>query len=150
MSKDMTCSSDFEWAGGKDGIINFSDKMQLPVSVPPVFGGDKEKVNPEELLSASLNACTSITLLGTLKRTGAPMEDVQSFTANTEGRYGKGKSGLEFKEFVINARFTVKPGGDADTLRKKVESTEVHCLVEKHLQIPVTLNSEVIIASEGK
>lgn len=143
MSEDLTCTANFEWTGEKTGKLNISGKASLPVSVPAEFGGDGSKINPEELLAGSLNACTSLTFLGVLDRAGAPLDAIRGYQAETDGRYGKGESGMEFKEFVIDAQFTVAPGA-AEKLRKKVESTEVRCLVEKYLQVPVKLNTKII------
>lgn len=143
MSDDHTCEATYEWVEGKDGKVNFSDKESIPVSLPEVFGGDGNKVNPEEMLAGSVVSCTAVTLMGVLRRAGAPVDAVESFDAETEGTYGKTPDGLNFKEFVIKASFVVETGGPVDELRRKLKTTDVNCIVEKTLNVDVRLESEV-------
>lgn len=54
-----------EWHGGREGSGNVvADRtgVNIPLTVPPEFGGTEGAgTNPEELLTASLTACYSIT-----------------------------------------------------------------------------------------
>lgn len=65
MSKLHEYPVSLSWAGGRDGkgsVTTDRTGVQIPLVVPPEFGGTESGgTNPEELLTASLTACYSIT-----------------------------------------------------------------------------------------
>jgi len=65
MSKTHEYPVTLQWKGGRDGSGKVSadrSGVEIPLTVPPEFGGsDGGGTNPEELLTASLTACYSIT-----------------------------------------------------------------------------------------
>lgn len=53
-----------EWSGGRDGagtVTPDRSGVQMPLSVPPEFGGAGNGTNPEELLASAIAGCYSIT-----------------------------------------------------------------------------------------
>ncbi len=140
MARSFKCSTDFEWIAEKDGELNFEEKETIPVSVPPEFGGDGNKVNPEELLNGAINTCFGLTFFGYLSRSGA---EVEEFKVHSEGHYGKGKSGLEFTEFVLHAKVGISAEQDEAELQSLLEKGETECLITKSLDVPVKLETEI-------
>jgi len=148
LSKDYTCEADYSWIEDKDGEVSFPNGTTLPVSIPGHFGGDDSKLDPEELLAGAVNSCISVTMLGVLRRAGAPIDAVVDYQARAEGSYGKGESGLEFKEFVVVAEFVVEDESAAGELRTKIESNEIECLVTETLNVPTRLETTVQIQEQ--
>ncbi len=136
----FTSSTHFEWIADKSGDLNFDDKETIPISVPGDFGGDDEKVNPEELLAGAVDACFGLTFLDYLSRSGAEIEE---FEVKAEGRYEKGKNGLEFTEFILDARIGIGPDQNESELQELLEKGKTECLVTKTLNVPVKLEAEI-------
>ncbi len=65
MSKLHEYPVSLDWKGGRDGlgvVKSGRTDIAIPISVPPEFGGSTGTgTNPEELLTASITACYSIT-----------------------------------------------------------------------------------------
>jgi peroxiredoxin-like protein len=53
-----------DWFGGRDGagtIVPGASQFEIPIAVPPEFGGNGGATNPEELLTSAIAGCYSIT-----------------------------------------------------------------------------------------
>ena len=76
---DLRFSTEMNWGGtGREGegIVRLGGE-QITYSAPASMGGKGVGTSPEELLIAAVASCYSGTLIGVLKKSGLPVEQVK-------------------------------------------------------------------------
>jgi organic hydroperoxide reductase OsmC/OhrA len=120
-----------EWRGGLFGeIFAGEDRHSRGIACsPPVFGGLRGCLNPEEMLLSSLAQCKMATFLHFVN---ANKIELISYQNQVKGTLSKGKDGYCFTSFIIDVKVVVVK----DFREKAMEAlklAERFCLVSNSL-----------------
>ena len=113
------------WQGGRDGsgsVTTDRTGVKVPLCVPPEFGGSEgNATNPEDLLTASLTACYSITfgIIATNRKLPYVKLDVTA-TGEVE------ENGPQFTYTKITVRPTITLTSDATDEQVKLAEDMAH------------------------
>ncbi|MBS1714001.1 MAG: OsmC family protein [Armatimonadetes bacterium] len=125
MSKVHEYPVTLSWSGGRDGsgkVTADRSAVGVPLSVPPEFGGSEGTgTNPEELLTASLAACYSITFGIIAVNRKLPYSGMEvSAIGEVE------ENGPQFTYKKITVRPTIRLGADATDDQVKMAEDMAH------------------------
>jgi organic hydroperoxide reductase OsmC/OhrA len=141
--------------GGTTGALNYSrnhlirvpNKPDLSASSDPAFGGDPARLNPEDLLVASLSSCHMLWYLNLCARSGI---SVTSYVDEAEGvMIDEGMNGGRFERVVLRPRATIAPGGDLAEARRLHHQAHRLCFIANSVNFPVDCEPVVEVAAAG-
>ncbi len=132
------------WEGGVTGKGKMSARQsgsELPISVPPEFKGPGEGTNPEELLTASIAACYSITFGIIAENRKLPVSNIET-TAIGEVE----QNGAQFKYRAIMLKPRITLNGATDEQAKMAEDmahkADSYCIVTNAVRGNVEIHVE--------
>jgi len=141
--------SDHQVVASLDGDDGFTTEMKvgnhyLTADEPRNYGGQDFGPSPYELLSASLSACTAMTLQMYARRKGWPLENVEVHTSYGKEHAKDGAACLEDPEARIDTfRREILLGGPLETdQRKRLLEIAGRCPVHRSLSSPTQILSE--------
>jgi len=118
------------------------DGATIQIDGSPAVGGENKGFRPMQLLLAALGGCSTIDIVGILKKQRQGLEDIR-ITVN-----GEREPNVEPSLFQdIHVHFTLKGALDEEKVRKAVElSMEKYCSVAKTLEktARITYDFEII------
>jgi organic hydroperoxide reductase OsmC/OhrA len=120
--------------------IEFAGRPALELSGAPQYGGDATKLNPEELLVASLASCQLLTYLALATRAGLQVLTYDDAPVGTLAMVDKK---MRIAEILLRPRVTVAAGGDVEAARVLVERAHDHCFIGNSLACAVRLEPEI-------
>lgn len=127
-----------------DGNLTLSTGT-IEYGVPPQFGGNEGKTNPEELLLASISACYSMTLGFVFEKRKIP---VQALQMQAQGIVKRIERQLVLTSITLNPIITVV---DDEQVRQDVnaaiERAQRACLISNTIRGNVELNIEATFKS---
>lgn len=154
MNKAHKFETQLSWTGAASGptssyaaysreyVVSASGKQPLSCSADPVFRGDKELYNPEELLVASLSGCHMLSYLAEAARAGVHVvayEDSASGTMVVEG------GGGHFTEVTLRPHVTIS-AGDPEVAQSLHDRAHSVCFVASSMNFPVRHEARVTVA----
>jgi organic hydroperoxide reductase OsmC/OhrA len=124
--------SRLEWTGASKGAtaddnfsrdfeLSFDAGIRVPVSAAPAYKGDPSRLNPEELLVASLSSCLALTYLALAARKGVA---VVAYSDNAEGRRALVDGRLRLS--LVTLRPHIVLAGAADEARARELVANAH------------------------
>lgn len=120
-------------AFSRQHLLSVAGKPELLGSSAPVFHGDAERWNPEELLIAALAQCHMLTYFYLAAKNGIAVtsySDAAVGTIRTEGAGGR------FTEVVLNPRLTIE-SGDLHLAQRLHDDAEALCFIAQSVNFPV-------------
>ena len=123
-----------EWQGGEQLVQRAEGRPDLPVSSPPVFGGEAGQWTPEDLLLAAVESCVLLTTLFFVKKNQIGLK---AYTSTARGPMTKGPSGLRFTELTVAIAATVAAPEDAAKLEQAIHLAEKYCPLSNVVNVPV-------------
>lgn len=135
------------WRAGGEGPtagnhhIEFAGRPALEVSGAPQYRGDGTKLNPEELLVASLASCQLLTYVALAARAGIAVLAYDDAPVGTLAIVDKK---MRMAEILLRPRITVAPGTDPDTAHALVERAHEACFIGNSLSCAVRLEPEIV------
>jgi len=130
------------WDRGVRGVCTAADRPDLPVAPPAEFGGPGDAWSPEDLLVASLNACTLATFLQYAERAKV---DLIRYESAAEGVLEFTADGPAFTSFTVRPSVTVATG-HLGAAREAMARAE-RCLVSASLAGEGRLEADIAEAS---
>ncbi len=124
------------WTGKRVGTLMSAEKPDLRVASPPEFQGESGVWTPEDLLVASLEACTMMTFVALAEKRGLPLVSWQS---EAEGRLEASGGRYRFTQMVLRPTIVV---GEATAVARAVELVhEAHqrCFVANSLRTEIRI-----------
>ncbi len=118
-------------AGGKPPIHGSSD---------PVFRGDAERYNPEELLVAALSACHMLSYLHLCADSGVV---VTAYEDRAEGTMKMTGGGGHFTEVVLRPAVTIREGCDPRLAQALHERAHHLCFIASSVNFEVKVEPTV-------
>lgn len=125
--------------------ISTAGKSPIIGSADPIFRGDPERWNPEELLVASLAACHQLWYLHLCASAGIV---VTAYEDEAEGMMIEEADGAgQFVSVVLRPRVTLAPGSDSAQARKLHHAAKEKCFIARSVCFAVTHDPTIIVAS---
>ena len=121
------------WKGGRDGSGSVkADRtgVQVPLTVPPEFGGTEgDGTNPEELLTASLTACYTITfgIIATNRKLPLVSMDVKA-----TGEVEENGPQFTYKKITVKPTITLESGATDDQIKiaeDMAHKADAYCII---------------------
>lgn len=135
-----------EWQGARDGSGTISAVgLNVPLAVPPEFGGPGGGANPEELLTTAIASCYSITfgiIAGTRKLPFLGME--------TKAVGHVEQNGASFVYTHVVVRPTIRLAADATEEQEKLahdmaHKADLYCIITNAVRDKVKIEIEPTI-----
>lgn len=134
-----------EWRGGRDGTgkaVAGNSGTELPLSVGPEYGGPGAGTNPEELLTAAIASCYSITFGIIAANRKIPLADIV-----TEALGEVEQAGMQFtyRSVTIRARITLEPSASDEEVQLAEEmahKADLYCIITNSVRGKVDIKVE--------
>ncbi|GAA2816813.1 OsmC family protein [Saccharopolyspora taberi] len=126
---------------GRDHLVEVDGKPALPASADPAFRGDPAKLNPEDLLVASLSECHMLWYLALCSTSGVVVTGYED-EANgvmVEEADGAGR----FTEVVLRPKVAVADGSMVAKATELHEQAHRKCFIANSVNFPVRHAPEV-------
>jgi organic hydroperoxide reductase OsmC/OhrA len=131
-----------EYAGyGRRFRVMTDGKPELVGSAEPLFLGEPQLHNPEDLLLAAVASCHMLTYLALCARTGVSVVEYSDAPSGILALEPEG--GGRFREITLRPRVRLAPGGDrAAAVRLHARAHEL-CFIARSCSFPVRHEPEV-------
>jgi peroxiredoxin-like protein len=140
--KTFRYQSSVQWEAGRKGVLRLTGKPDLEISSPAEFKGEAGFWTPEEMLVASVNACTLMTFVAFAQHKGLEFLsyecDAEGALENIEGKY-------RFTEIVLHPHVRVTSPEAVELAREILASAHANCFVSNSLSSPVKILPEISI-----
>lgn len=125
----------------RDHVVEVEGKPQLLASSDPAFRGDPTRMNPEDLLVASLAECHMLWYLGLCSASGVVVTSYQDTARGVmvEQRDGSGR----FTEVVLRPRITVAEASMLPKAEKLHAQAHRKCFIANSVNFPVSHEPEI-------
>jgi len=120
--------------------IEFAGRPTLELSGAPQYGGDATKLNPEELLVASLASCQMLTYLAFAARAGVEVLAYEDAPVATLAMVDKK---MRIAEILLRPQITIGAGGDVAAAHALVERAHERCFIANSLACAMRLEPEI-------
>jgi organic hydroperoxide reductase OsmC/OhrA len=119
----------------RDHAIRIPGKPEIAGSSDPAFRGDPARVNPEDMLVASLSACHMLWYLHLASEAGIT---VVAYEDEAEGAMEESREGGRFVSVVLRPRIRI--GADDDRARAAALHQRAHalCFIANSVNFPVS------------
>jgi organic hydroperoxide reductase OsmC/OhrA len=126
---------------GEPAKTSMSGISESEIGPPPIYGGDPNSLNPEEMLVASVNSCIMLVFFHFVKKYKV---DVVSYHSDAEGKVEKTKNGLRFTNVKVEAKVQLGNADSAQKIKEIAQLAEKYCLVSGSLACPVQYDVQVL------
>jgi organic hydroperoxide reductase OsmC/OhrA len=121
-------------AYSRDFRIDVEGKPPLQGSAAEVYRGDPSRLNPEDLLVASLSSCHFLSYLAVCARAGVEVVDYQDAA---EGTLQIQDGAMRFTEVVLRPQVVVAAGTDVAKAEALHEDAHHGCFIANSVNFPV-------------
>jgi len=129
---------------GRQYRLIIDGKPDLPLSSDPLFRGEAEKHNPEDLFLASISACHMLFVLSLCARNGIR---VTAYEDRAQGRMTiDEKGGGKFEEVTLYPRMTIAAGDDAARAAALHDTAHELCFIANSCSVPI--HHQVTVSTE--
>ena len=115
---------------------------ETEVGPPPVYGGSRQALNPEEMFVAAINSCIMLVFYHFAEKLKV---EVLSYTSEARGKVEKTKDGLRFTNVEIKAEVVLGENIQAGKIEEISQLAERYCLVSGSVACPVEYGVEVVM-----
>ena len=116
------------WSHEKRGVLATAGKPDLEVASPPEFRGHPGIWSPEDLLVASVNACTMLTFLSAVMRRGI---DLVSYESDATGTLESADGQFRFTRVALKPRIVVAREDQREAALAAFHEAESGCLIAR-------------------
>lgn len=124
----------------RDHILEVDGKPDLQLSSDPEFLGNPEKLNPEELLVASLAGCH---MLWYLHLCAENEITVISYMDHAEGTMTAKNGGLQFSEVNLNPIVDISNSDSPSDAERVHELAHERCFIARSVNFPVKISPSI-------
>ncbi len=128
---------------GRQHRVVIAGKPDLVGSSDPMFRGEKEKHNPEDLFVAAIVSCHMLAYLALCARNGVCVTTYEDAATGTLVFDGSG--GGKFEEVTLHPVVTIAEG-DADLAMKLHEKAHAQCFIASSCSVPIHHQAKVLVA----
>ncbi|MET1043161.1 MAG: OsmC family protein [Microbacteriaceae bacterium] len=126
----------------REHVLSLAGKPDLLGSAAPVFHGDADRWNPEELLIGALAQCHMMSYFYLAAKHGIA---VTSYTDDAAGTIRMNGAGGRFTEVTLRPRMTIATG-DLDLAIRLHDEAEQICFIAQSVNFPVRHEPEITLA----
>lgn len=131
-------------AYGRDHELRAAGKPPIPGSSDPLYRGDADRWNPEELQVAALSACHELWYLHLCAEAGVV---VVAYEDAAEGVMVEESDGAgQFERVTLRPRVTIAADSDAETARRLHQEAHAKCFLARSMNFEVTCAPEITAA----
>lgn len=125
--------------------VEVAGKPDLAGSADPIFRGDRDRHNPEELLVAAVASCHMLVYLSLCARSGIR---VFAYRDTAQGRLGLMPSGGgRFAEITLRPRVEVATENDVSAAAALHDRAGELCFIASSCNFPIRHQAEIVVAS---
>mgnify|MGYP006112755647 CR=1 FL=1 len=125
-----------------DHSITINNKLSLPGSSAPEYGGNRNNLNPEQSLAAAMSSCHMMTFLALAAKMKWPVLNYSDQTVAFLGKNSKGK--MSIKKIELNPKITFKDNFkiSKDEMIKMQDRSHRYCFIANTLseEVEVKIN----------
>ena len=126
---------------GREYRVAIAGKPDLNASADPMFRGEREKHNPEDLFVAAISACHMLTYLALCARKGIR---VLSYEDEARGAMSlDGQGGGRFEKVVLRPRVSIADAKDTATAEALHRTAHEQCFIANSCSVPITNEPKV-------
>jgi peroxiredoxin-like protein len=140
------------WKGAREGegkVTSDRTGTEVPLQVPPEFGGGEEKSsNPEEMLASAVASCYAITFGIIAENRKLPIKD---FHAKVTGAVEVQGSQHKYTRITINPKIVLESNADYEQVKSAEDMAHKavkYCIISNALRGNVELSVEPEITRE--
>jgi organic hydroperoxide reductase OsmC/OhrA len=137
-----TFTTSVKWTGDRTWVLKSRDAPEIHGSSPPVFGGQAGNWSPEDLMIASVNACTLSTFISLSLREGF---EFISYESTIEGILERPDKGYLFTKMIIRPRIQVASAEDIPAVLENLEKAHRNCFMGNSVRSEIILEPEVTV-----
>jgi organic hydroperoxide reductase OsmC/OhrA len=120
---------------GRQYRVAISGKPDLEASADPMFRGEGEKHNPEDLFVASISACHMLTYLALCARKGVRVVAYEDEARGTMSLDGRG--GGRFEKITLRPRVSVADAKDIAAAKALHRTAHEQCFIANSCSVPI-------------
>src|SRR5690349_10904221 len=129
---------------GRKYRVQFDGKPELKGSADPMFRGDRDTYNPEDLFVASLSACHLLSYLALCARSKI---NVVAYEDDASGILKlRPDGGGSFESVTLRPVVTISPESDEGKAMALHETAHDQCFIASSVSIPVFHEAQIKIA----
>jgi organic hydroperoxide reductase OsmC/OhrA len=121
---------------GRQHTISGDGKPDIPGSSVPMFQGDKDRWNPEELLVAAASACHKLWYLHFCAEAKVV---VTAYVDEATGTMIEATTVGKFTGIVLRPRVTIAAGSDPGMAERLHEQAHTRCYIANSVTFPITI-----------
>jgi organic hydroperoxide reductase OsmC/OhrA len=148
MSEANSYRLSLEWSGSNSDYNTFSrthrvmflGKPPLEVTAAPEYKGDPSRLNPEDLLVASLASCQMLTYLGIA---AASKVEVLQYKDEAVGTLEKIDGKIRMTRVVLKPRIVISAGSNRDRALGLVAKAHDQCFIANSVTTEVVVEPEL-------
>jgi organic hydroperoxide reductase OsmC/OhrA len=118
----------------REYLVEVEGKPPLRGSADPLFLGDPNLLNPEDLLVAALSSCHMLSFLAEAVRAGVV---VSAYEDSAEGTMVFEDGGGQFTSVVLHPRVTVSVGCNPALVERLHAQAHANCFIARSVNFPV-------------
>ena len=119
---------------GREHTISAGAKPDIAGSSDPLFRGNADRWNPEELLVAAAAACHKLWYLHLCADAGIA---VQRYTDEAVGTMVEDTQGGRFTRIVLRPRVAIRAGDDAELATRLHHQAHAKCYIANSVNFPI-------------
>ena len=125
-----------------DHMIFVNDDISMPSSAAPDYGGNKNSLNPEQGLAASISSCHMMTFLALAAKMNWPVSGYTDNAIATLGKNSKGKMSVTNIELNPKVAFSKEFSVDENKMKEVQERAHRYCFIANSLsdEVKVKIN----------
>ena len=130
---------------GRQYRVAIAGKPDLDASADPMFRGEREKHNPEDLFVASISACHMLTYLALCARKGIRVVAYEDDALGTMSLDSRG--GGRFEKVTLHPRVSIADAKDIETAKALHRTAHEQCFIANSCSVPIA-NEPTVQVSE--
>src|SRR5262245_50833312 len=130
----------------RDYRIDIPGKPSIEGSAAGVFRGDDARLNPEDLLVASLSACHCLSYLALCARAGV---EVVAYADDAWGKLEPIDGKLRFSEVLLRPSVTIAPGASMEKALALHAAAHGECFIAGSVNFPVRNEPTVVFTADS-
>ena len=129
---------------GRKYRVQFDGKPDLPGSADPIFRGDANVYNPEDLFVAALSSCHLLSYLALCARSKINVVAYEDDASGTMVLRPDG--GGSFESVTLRPSVTIAAGGDEKRAMELHETAHDLCFIAASVSVPVRHEPQIKVA----
>ncbi|HIE65591.1 MAG: OsmC family protein [Nitrospira sp.] len=118
------------------------EKPLIEMSAAPQYQGDPNRLNPEELFTASIASCQMLTYLALASFAGIR---VLSYTDEAEGVLAKKERKMQMVRVLLRPRIVVVEGTDKEKALALVQKAHTQCFIANSITTEAIIQPNIVV-----